>query len=639
MNKIALTFVFLVLWAGSALAQQGSEGKTAEAAAVQGADIFEFRVGAGWYGISQKGDPLAGEYDYIKSGPAGALNVEWDPLPQRFVLDSFYLNEKDYFGEADYSYKDIFVLNGYTRNLFHNLNHYALGPDDTSSISPSFTDLHPDDEYGIENRLSRAFLRLKTPDFPLHLYADTRTIDRSGLVQQRFLSGEELNLVSQSRKIDWDTTEYRVGVNSHLGPIEADYSHTDKKFEAAGEKVLYDTATGASIPHNLAPDLKSSSDTVKLHTTYSGKLVLAGTFTDGDKKNEDSGAKVAFTNAAGDLMFMPVTSVIVTMKYRRYDLDVTNPETTTQVNASGLSTIEVRDSVSSVRDVVSGTVRYRATDRLTFKGEYVTDQTERDRGALGSTITVSSGTESNYWVLPESTTKNTAKAGFSYRIMRKMTLRGDYSFIKVDNPAYDTDPDKANNARASLTWMPTRKLNTMLSYGIVREERDELSAPLGGGRREASRDQGLASATLLVGKRSSVTASYAYFKNKVEQTVTLEDGTGAFVLDSGVPYSDVAHTGSLALTVAPLEGINVNASVNRSFLRGTYELSSSNTAGISDLSELKATDTLYSAGIETQHARHMSSEIRYQFRRYDDELDDEQDGTVKLVLATLFLKW
>lgn len=639
MKKISLIIVFLMLLAGSAVAQQATEGKTAETAASQGTDIFDLRVGAGWYGIRQTGNPIAGEYDYIKSGPAGALDVEWDPLPQRFVLESYYLNEKDYFAEADYSYKDIFLLNGYTRSLFHNLNHYVLGPDDTSTSSPSFTDLNPTDKYGIENRLSRGFLRLKTPDFPFHLYADTRAVDRSGLIQQRFLSGEELNLVSQSRKIDWDTTEYRVGVNTHFGPVEADYSHTDKKFEAAGEKVLYDTATGASIPHNLVPDLKSASDTIKLHSMYSGKLVLTGTFTNGDKKNEDSGAKVAYTNAAGDVMFMPVTSLIFTMKYRRYDLDVTNPETTSQVNVSGLSTIDVRDSVSSVRDVVSGTVRYRATGRLTFKAEYIADQTDRDKGVSGSTIAVSSGTEANYWLLPESTTKNTAKAGFSYRIMNKMTLRGDYSFITVDNPAYDTDPDKANNARASLSWMPTRKLNTMVSYGMVREKRDELSAPSGGGRREASRDQGLASATLLVGKRSSVTATYAYFKNKVEQTITLEDGTGAFDLEPGVPYTDVAHTGSLSLTVAPMQAVNVTASVNRSYLRGEYDLNGSNTAGIAELSELKATDTLYAASVETQHAKYVSSEISYQFRSYDDEIDDEQDGTVKLVLATLSLKW
>jgi hypothetical protein len=121
-----------------------------------------------------------------------------------------------------------------------------------------------------------------------------------------------------------NTTEFRAGANSHLGPIEAEYSHTEKKFEALGEKVLFDTSTGTPIAHNFIPDLKSSSDTVKIHTTYSGKIVLAGTYTNGDKENEDSGAKAEFTNAAGDFMFMPVTSVIFTLKYRHYDLDVTN---------------------------------------------------------------------------------------------------------------------------------------------------------------------------------------------------------------------------------------------------------------------------------------------------------------------------
>lgn len=640
MKKFIALMAVLTLWASPGMAQQAAGEKAAES------DLGvapEVRIGGGYYGITQNGNTMAAEYQYLKSSPSGILDLEWDPLPHRFVLKSYFLNPKDYFGEVDYSYRDVVVFNGYARSLFHNLQHYSFGPDDPATPSPSFTDLNPLDAYGIGNQLNRGFIRFKTPDFPFHLYANVRTIDREGSIQQRFLTSGGLNKVSQSRAVDWNSSEYQVGMNSHLGPIEADYSHTEKKFEDIGAKVLYDTSTGIPIPHNLIPDIKSSWDTIKLHTSYSGRFVLAGTYTNGDRTNEDSAAKVKFTNAAGDLMFMPVTSVIFSLRYRHYDQDVTNPDT---VTVTGVATYNVRDSISSTRDVVSAVLRYRATERLTLKAEYTGDTTDRTRGQLGTFVTAPPVGQQAFWDVPESTTKSTAKVGFNYRVQKKLIFRGDYSLTSVDNPAYATDPDKANNARVAFIWTPSAKFNSMLSYAIAREKRDELTAPLAGGSRDADRDQALASATVMIGKRTSLTASYGMYKNKVDQTVTLVDGTGLGevpVLEPGVPYTDTSHVGTLALTVAPKDGMNITGSATRSYSRGNFRLSGAdgvtNVAGIAELSDLKVVDTVYSAGVELQLTRFVSTELRYQYRRYDDKIDDAQDGTMKLALATLALKW
>jgi hypothetical protein len=35
----------------------------------------------------------------------------------------------------------------------------------------------------------------------------------------------------------------------------------------------------------------------------------------------------------------------------------------------------------------------------------------------------------------------------------------------------------------------------------------------------------------------------------------------------------------------------------------------------------------------------VGSEIRYQYRKYDDQIDNSQDGTVNTLLATLSMKW
>jgi hypothetical protein len=420
----------------------------------------------------------------------------------------------------------------------------------------------------------------------------------------------------------------------------------EKKFEVLTDKVLFDTIAipGSNpVPHNLTPNLESSSDTVKIHTTYSGRMVAAGTYTSGDKKNDDSGAKVQYWNAGGDFTYMPVTSVLFVLKYRHYDQDVTNPNTVNNVTPTGLVTVNVRDSISSSRDVLSGTLRYRATDRLTLKGEYVTDTIDRTRGTLGANLPAPPPNAPAFWNVPESTTKGTAKISLAYRVMNKLSFRADYSYMNVDNPAYDIDPNKAQSVRASLTWSPTTWVNTLLSYSTVREKRDELDAPLAGGSRDATRDQGLASVTFVVGSRSSITASYAYFQNKVDQTVTFQDGVGAFSLESGVPYADIAHIGSLALTYALLDRTNLTASASRSYSRGNFTLagtgSVTNVGGIPELSNIKVVDSIYAAGIEMQFSRNVGSEIRYQYRKYDDQLDSSQDGTENTLLATLSMKW
>jgi len=646
MKKTILIIAFLMLWASLAEAQQVTGTNTAE---TKGLEAFEGKFSLGYRGIDQEGNAAhAGEYDYLKSSAIGALDLEWDPLPHRFLLESYYLNSKDYFAETDYAFKDIVLFNWYTRDMFHNLNHLNLGPYNPLSTPPvpTITDLNPGAAYGVENKLDNGFIRFKAPDFPFHLYADMRTVDREGTIQQIFLQGFTggLNQVSQSRDIDWHTQEVRVGANSHLGPVEVDYSHMEKTFRSLTDNVLYDTLPGPNpVPHNLTPDLESSSDTVKIHTSYSGKIVAAGTYTNGDKKNDDSGAKVQYWNAAGDLMLLPVTSVMFVLKYRHYNIDESNSGMVNNVTPFGTMIVNVRDAISSSRDVISGTLRYRATDRLTLKGEYVFDTIDRTIGAPGTLLPSPPPNTQAFWDLPDKTTKGTARIDLTYRIMNKLNFRADYSYMNVDNPAYDTDPNRSQSWQASLTWSPKTWVNTLLSYSTVRDERDDLDAPLAGGSRDTRRDQGLASATFLIGSRSSITASYSYFQNKIDQTITWQDGTGAFSLEPGVPYADIANTGSLALTYSPIDRMSLTASGSRSYCRGNFSptgtSSVTNVGGIADLSNMKVVDNVFAAGIEMELGRNMEGEIRYQYQQYDDKIDNTQDGTFATLLATLSMKW
>ncbi|MEK6700433.1 MAG: hypothetical protein AABZ10_15480 [Nitrospirota bacterium] len=652
-NLFIIGFV-MMLWASPVLAQQALESNDGD-----------IKVGYRW--ISLDGSARSGEYEYFQKSDALSAVIEWDRLPHRFMLEYHSLNEKDFFKSLDYSFSDIVVFNATSRKLFHNLDHYSFGaPDPTPLASPLFVDNNQGDPYSTENTFNTFFLRLKTPNFPFHFYAEARSFEKEGTVQQRFLRGYfqsaagvgAIDKLSQSREIDWRTNEVKAGANCHLGPVELDYSHTEKRFEANGDKVLYDLYPAAydstygtirasgTYPHNLVPDLESSSDTVKIHTSHTGRIVAAATYTTGEKENRDSGARTDYWNAAGDLTITPLKNLVVFFKYRHYDLTAENPDTVTIIGSTNTYTYNVRDSISSQKDIMTGTMRYRVTDRLTLKGEYSVEKIQREVGTAGATMIlevpdVTGRTTLASWEVAPETTKSAAKFSATYRIMKKLSARADYSHSEIDNPAYNFDPDKSDAAKVSLTWTPTQRLSALVSYSGLRERRDDLESPLAGGDRETARDQALGSVTVLVGKRSSITTSYAYFRNQADHTVTF-DLAGTSTPEPGVPYDDVAHVGSVLLTHALSDAITVMAEATRSYSRGSFRNSgsvSADTLGLAEFSDLKVVEDIYAAGVEIAFAKDIGTEFRYQYREYNDKVDSSNDGTTQIVLATMSVKW
>jgi len=621
MKRLIIIFLALLLWVSQASAQVVHETP------------FEASISGGYRVILQEGSVRSSEYDYLHSSAAGSAFIEWASLPHRFRLESFVIGEKDHFAEAGYSFGDYIMVSATSRGLFHNMDRYSVY-DDPATLSPVFMDRNPWGDYGTENTMRGYFIRLKTPDFPFHLYAEAKTIEKKGTIQQRFrdaYSGALIKTVSQSRRIDWDTREFRVGANTHFGPLEFDYSHAEKRFEAGGEKALSDSFSSVSYPHNIIPNITSSSDVLKVHTSHAGRVVAAGTYSSGEKTNTDSNSSAVYRNASGDLTLMPWTSLILAVKYRRYDLDARNIDTVTVV-AGGTNTYPVRDSISSTRDVVSGILKFRPVSWFSLKAEYVFDSTERDTWNIPS----------YQGEIPRRTTKGIVRIGAALPVSRKFTLKADYSKMNVEDPAYNTDPDKSETARAMLVWTPGPRSNVILSYGAARDTRENLLPPLTGGGRDAARDQGLASFTVALGKRASVTAGYSYYKNSMDYALTYQDGAGARIAEPGVPYDDIAHVGMLSLGYSIMDGVMFTADGAKSFIRGRFRNigdALQNTSGIAEASDLRARKSSYSAGMEVQYEKNLGYELRYQYKKHDDLLDDSQDGKTQAGIVTVSLKW
>lgn len=641
MNKELAVLLCILLSASPLAAQQAADEENAEEAV----SLFTGSVGPVYNGVSLQGSARAAEYEYPRSSVGADLFVEYDPLPHRAEVELHELNRKDYFGEATYAFRDIVVVNLLSRSIYHNLGRLNAGTDDLATSSPSFSDRSPGNRYAVENVIRRVFVRFKVPDFPLHLFTEATTVDRSGTAQQMFLRAFSggLDTVSASRAVEWSAREVRLGVNSHLGPLEAEYSHAEKKFEASGDKVLYEAYPAMTVPHNLQPTLESSQDTVRLHTAYTGRVVAAGAFSRGEKKNEDSGTRADFRNAAGDLTLIPVTGVTVVFKYRHYDLDVDNPATVALSAPNAVYT--VRPSLSSKQDALSGTVGYRATERMTVKGEYAVQAIEREAASAGQlplqTSPEPAGTAPGEWSVAHRTVKTTERLGISYRLMNRLSVRADALAAQVADPAYAADPDRIASATATVAWTPRERIFTMASYGGSRESRANLSAPLAGGSRKSAHDQALGSVMVLVGDRTSLTASYMYFKNRTEETLTFTDQAGLFLREDGVPYGDTAHVATLAASHALAEDVHATADASRCLSRGSFRLrgTTAGTEGIDELSDMKITEDIFTASLEWRWQGLVSGEFRFQHRRYDDKIDDREDGRVNTLLSTLQVKW
>ena len=635
MKKIIYLIAMIVLLAPPLRAQE----KAPAGGQYQLGTPFDGDVRLGYRWNTTKGNPMAGEYQYQHSSMAGSAFIEYDPLPHRFAIETYYLNGKDYFGELDYAFKDIFMLNMTARSLFHNLDHFSLGQDDPATPTPYFLDLNPADLYGTSNAMYRAQVRFKVPDFPFHVYLETKNQEKHGTIQQRFYSSFSggFNKLARSRDIDWETQETKATVNSHLSWLEVEYSHAEKKFSDTHDNVMTDTVPGGSLSytHNLVPDLESSVDTIKIHTSHTGRIAAAATYSSGDKDNTSSGAKATFSNAAADVSWIPTKDVTVSAKYRHFSVDQQNPDTVTSINSlGGATTYAVRNAINYDKDIMSGMVRYRATERLTVRGEYSYEFLSREDWA---------GDPAGSWQLDDKVAKNTMRVGATYRLTNKLMLRGDISHQTADVPANSVDntyPETSDTARGTLTWTPKSWFNWLLSAGTVREERSDLNPPFTD-KWTRERNRVLNSFTFILGKKTSVTPSYAFFQNKQNQPIAYTDIAGGITAESGVPYADTSHVASLSVSYALADAMLFIADAGRSWSRGSWQNSGTvaGSTGIAELTSMKLVETTAGANLDVRYSKNLGTEFHYQIRKLDDILDSAQDGTNQIVMATLSYRW
>lgn len=595
----------------------------------------------GYRFIDAGGSEKAFEYEYLEDFPVLGGDYRMFVYPHRLHFDLDLNNLKDYQSDLSYAYGDFFLSRWVDNTIFHNLDNVELVNLDPSSSTYRIERKDEDKKYGVRTGMHSLLLRLKAPEFPAHAFFRALHVEKAGDYQQRSLLGSgyynDINRVTQERKIKWMTGTYEVGANSHLGHAEVEFSHIEKRFDAKGDDVIFDSynpslyhPTGGTFPHNQLPELKGSANVIKVHSNYNEGVVASATFSLKEKENNTSGAKADIFHAAGSVQWTPLTRLAFFMRYFHTDIEAENPGTASITDINGVVTTypgTVRPSVSKTTDAVSIIGRYSPERGVTLKVKYLYEITDRDNA--------------EDWNLQETTRKNTWAFSTVLRVIKGVDLRAEYIHRWVDNPSYSTEPDSSDKGAASISLMPAPGINLFVNYSITSDKRANLdfSETQDARDRNTRTDNLMGNGVFRLTDNLSMTASYAYMRYRVRQDIAYGDVP---VIDTNVQYKDTAHVYSAGLDYTPVETLDILALVSHvrssgDFYPGSADLLSP--VSISSFSKQKIRETVYSLSGDSECFNRLSCGMEFRYSETKDVInndnDSNQDGHAYIVMLKL----
>jgi len=607
-----------------------------------------FYLGFRW--VDLDGSSRAAKYEDDDSSLVFGVDGMAFPLPHRYHLFGEYLSQDNYYVDAGYAYRDLVLFRNILVGVHHNLDHYNyLYTGQPPEII--YDDRNPGDEYSVDFVKNDLFLRLKTPDFPLHTFFRHHYVNREGSIEERFLEGGFGNLVltSESRDIDWESQGLSLGANSHLGPVEVEYEYFRTDFDPGAGWVLYDPYPASfgrpadTYPHNAYPETESYANSLRLHTSFTGQVTAAATLSNSEDSNTTSGTESETWRGAFDLRWLPDPVIGLFFKYRHRERDNDNPGQMTLTGFVNRITYPVRQPVSTRSDLFSFSTRYRPLARVNLIGNY--DFEHRERSDLD-----------DWQTLEEDTDIHRLGLVAHARPLDTLKLQAAYDYNHYVDPSYNTEPDNINKLRLSATYTPTTWLTALFDYCLSLTSRDDLlyknSEPpllLEGGERDGQTDRILGSLSFVLSEKASLTASWVYNRWEIEQDLAYAlwntTGTGGTLpyYDRGVSYTDSANTFGLSFYYQLRKDLSLTTDLVYTIAEGEY-LPGYGVQGdpsvLSSFSYLETTETMLTVELAKRIMEDWEVGLRFEADFFDDRSSlsgsDQQDG--ELYITTISLK-
>ncbi|HLO25526.1 MAG TPA: hypothetical protein VK187_05390 [Geobacteraceae bacterium] len=629
----------------------------------------------------------AAEYEYLHSNPVlyGLLNHL--AKDTRVSLEGGYLNDKDYHGELSYDYKGVYRFKLWTESLFHNLDHLQLfnPPFTLNSVPYQPIDLTPGDIYGLRVEQDLAQFRYKPERFPLHLNLGYWRMVREGTDQMLFADhafegtpdpanpGTFLpnRVFSKSRTIDSQTHEGQFGADAHMGYFDLIYEFRAREFSdhtGAPRDGFIDRLNskeamprfGGLLEHSDTPDSRFYSHKIGLHTSMSGGLVGAVSYTFGKMENRSNltdviGADQTYNithNIASDLSYTPCSYFSVALKYRRYEIERNSPAIVVYAPAV-TPQVGVRPGIDSQKDTIIATFTYRPITLITVKGEYRGEFLNRDN--LDSWVEPGRVATLSY---PEHSTTHTGSLALLSRPLKGVRIKAQYLYSNADNPVYASAYEEKHEGSFQFTYNAANMWGVTASTRISRENNDQATVttivpdptvPVTSSNTTTypmPNDRKLSSATMSFWfvplKKVTVTGSYGLLRSSSDKAVLFAGPlAGSNALTNYTQQSQLFSVNSVYQFDDRLD-LSLLLQQVRSYAEfdpQLFSLGTGSTSGIGQISQLKTVESSLAARVDYRWTKNFSSAVEYSFRDYDEKNSFLFDGSVNTVMVYLAAKW
>ncbi len=608
--------------------------------------------------FSHAGSERAEEYGELQDGPALSGSAALYPFPHRIRIDGEFLDDSNFI-DLRYGLSDVVLLRWTHSALNHNLPTINLVDLDTETTSPGVINNNPATAYGLSFQHDRFALRLKPHSYHAHFFLLGDIVKTGGLVQQRSLGGSgffnALTRTVEPRKADGATTTLTMGANSHLGPLEAEFTHREKRYRQDGDALLvrfYETAetekeiirAGGRYPYNTDPETRGRSNELRLHSSYTGRIVVSGTLRTAHRENLAGGASADTVTGSGALTWIPSHRMALFAKIRHRSRDTRAPETVFVPDladpANGYGDDQVRQPVDMRDTTVSLTTRLRAAPGVVLRGRY--EHRNRIR------------TNEEAWHLPRSTKRHTLELSADVRLARGLRSRVRYNRQSYNDPAYNVEPDRSHHTRATLTWTPSARINFFAGYDRLRGSRQELrfvdpDGPVEGPEsRKTAGDRITGSLTIALREDLTAGLTYLNYRNRIRQDIVYHSAEPPFpaLVDPGVYYRDRANHHGLHLSYTPDAPFGLSVSIDYTLSKGLFSPESTDLlepVSVADFSRLAVEEygCNATAFYDLRHDLRMTIEYRFRtFHDLNDRPDDAVgDSTVNMVWVKFRRTW
>jgi len=619
----------------------------------------------GYRWVSSEDSLKAAEYIYPHSSLTLGVDLLSCPLPYRYHLNAELVSKHDYYTDVGFAYKDLVLFRDILVGVRHNLQHFPIQFEEIPG-NLGYDERNPLENYYVNFFSNLLSLRLKAPDFPLHAFLNHRHVERDGEIQQRFfryafnepMTRDPYLKTSETRDLNWSSDAERYGVNSHLGPVEIEYSYDRAEFDPSGKSFLTDSYSyNDTIPdyspfyidepsgtysHHVVSETESSAHAVKIHSSYTGGIVTSVTLDNLKQKNNYSGTESTTWKGAFDFTWIPEPRLSLFFKYRHTDVDMDTPDTVSLINldtGNKIRPYDVRKGISYNKDLFTLSGRYKPLSIFSLYANYKFSYLERkDLDEWGG-------------LLPGHSNIHSIDVKANAKPLEKLQLTAAYEYTNYDQPAYNNTPDWSNKLRLTTTYTPSPTLNIYLEYilydtkrGSLRYLNSDFSLTEMDLNRNGKQNQFLASLTTELTPKVSLTASWFFQRWKLEQDLAYGKMLDFYTFDQpyidfGVPYTDKSNSFILSLQFVPWKDITIVAELSHTISKGTTDYTDVvGTApfSLSTFSDVEISETAYSFDIVKRLAKNWEIGLKSYANVFNDRKSDLLDG--KVFVSTVNVK-